>query len=84
MKNDIMLTTTETIPGKELEILGMVRGDGIQTNSFSKARADATKNMVKVAQNKQADAIISIRYASSPRIKEKAEILAYGTAVKFK
>ena len=78
MKNDIMLTTTETIPGKELEILGMVRGEGIQTNSFSKARAD------KVAQNKQPDAIISIRYASSPRIKEKAEILAYGTAVKFK
>lgn len=47
------------------------------------ARAQATKRMVDAAEEMQADAIINVRYASSAVMQGAAEILAYGTAVKF-
>ena len=48
------------------------------------ARAQATKRMVDAAEELKADAIINVRYASSTVMQGAAEILAYGTAVKFK
>lgn len=50
---------------------------------MNKARALATKRMVEEAESKGADAIINIRYASSAIMDGAAEVMAYGTAVKF-
>ena len=50
---------------------------------MNKARALATKRMVEEAEAKGADAIINIRYASSAIMQGAAEVVAYGTAVKF-
>ena len=50
---------------------------------MNKARALATKRMVEEAEAKGADAIINIRYASSAIMDGAAEVMAYGTAVKF-
>jgi len=48
------------------------------------ARALATKRMVEEAEKLGADGIVNIRYASSSIMQNVAEIIAYGTAVKFK
>jgi uncharacterized protein YbjQ (UPF0145 family) len=47
------------------------------------ARALATKRMVAEAQALGADAVINIRYSSSAIMQGAAEVIAYGTAVKF-
>ena len=103
----MILTTTETISGTELEILGLVKGSTIQTvNAFkdigaglktlvggelvrynemmNDARALATKRMVQEAEDLGADAIVCVRYASSSIMQSAAEVMAYGTAVRFK
>ena len=48
------------------------------------ARALATKRMVEEAEQLGADAIVNIRYASSTIAQGAAEVIAYGTAVKFR
>ena len=50
---------------------------------MNEARAIATKRMVKEAEELGADAIVNIRYASSAIMQGAAEVVAYGTAVKF-
>ncbi len=103
----MILVNTETIAGKELEMLGMVKGSTIQSKNIGRditqglktiiggeltaytemmndARALATKRMVAEAEAMQADAIVNIRYASSAIMQGAAEVMAYGTAVKFK
>ena len=47
------------------------------------ARAIATKRMVEEAEALGADAVINIRYASSAVMQSAAEVIVYGTAVKF-
>lgn len=54
------------------------------TEMMNDARALATKRMVEEAENLGADAVINIRYASAEVMAGAAEIMAYGTAVKFK
>ena len=51
---------------------------------MNEARAIATKRMVEEAEALGADAIVNIRYASSAVMQGAAEVIAYGTAVKFK
>lgn len=51
---------------------------------MNEARAMATKRMVMEAEKMGADAVVNIRYASSAIKAGAAEIMAYGTAVKFK
>ena len=53
------------------------------TNMMNEARAIATQRMVEDAQKLDADAVINVRYASSAILQGAAEIIAYGTAVKF-
>ena len=53
------------------------------TNMMNEARAIATQRMVEDAQKLDADAVINVRYASSAIMQCAAEIIAYGTAVKF-
>ena len=50
---------------------------------MNEARALATKRMVEEAEALGADAIVNIRYASSAIMQGAAEVIAYGTAVKF-
>ncbi len=103
----MILVNTETISGKELEMLGLVKGSTIQTvNAFrdigaslktlvggeltkynemmNNARAMATKRMVEEAEALGADAIVNVRYASASVMQNAAEVMAYGTAVKFR
>lgn len=103
----MILTTTETISGRELETLGLVRGSTIQSKNIGKditqsfktlvggelgaytdmmnqARALATKRMAAEAEQLGADAVVNVRYASSAVMQGAAEVMAYGTAVKFR
>ena len=50
---------------------------------MNEARAIATKRMVAEAEALGADAIVNVRYASSAVMQNAAEVIAYGTAVKF-
>lgn len=102
----MILVTTETINGKELEMLGLVKGSTIQSRHIGKdiatsfktivggeltaytemmdsARALATKRMVAEATALGADAVVGVRYASSAVMQGAAEVIAYGTAVRF-
>lgn len=102
----MMLTTIDVVPGKQYEVLGLVKGNMIQTKNFGKdigaglkslvggelkaysdmmneARATATKRMVAEAEALGADAIVCVRYTSASVMVGAAEILAFGTAVKF-
>ncbi|MCI8466882.1 MAG: YbjQ family protein [Bacilli bacterium] len=54
------------------------------TDMISLARQMATKRMVDEAKNLGADAVINVRYGSSSVMNGAAEIIAYGTAVRFK
>ncbi|MBQ7437916.1 MAG: YbjQ family protein [Oscillospiraceae bacterium] len=103
----MILTTTENINGKDLEMLGMVKGSTIQTvnavrdigaglktlvggeltkynEMMNNARALATKRMVEEAEGMEADAIVAVRYSSASIMQNAAEVMAYGTAVKFR
>jgi uncharacterized protein YbjQ (UPF0145 family) len=50
---------------------------------INEARAIATKRMVDEADVLKADAVINIRYSTSNVSQGAAEVLVYGTAVKF-
>ena len=103
----MILVNTDYISGKELEMLGLVKGSTIQSKNIGKdisqalktlvggelkeynemmndARALATKRMVAEAEALGADAVVNIRYASSAVMQGAAEVIAYGTAVKFR
>ena len=103
----MLIVTTDYIAGKELEMLGLVKGSTIQTIHLGKditqsfktlvggeltaytemmndARALATKRMVQEAEAMGADAIVGGRYGSAAVMQAAAEVMAYGTAVKFR
>ena len=102
----MLLTTTENIPGRSYEILGIVKGNMIQTRNIGRdigqglksmvggelstytemmneSRAVATKRMVEEAEKLGADAVVMMRYSTSAVMQGAAEIIAYGTAVKY-
>jgi len=54
------------------------------TDMLNTARQIATKRMVDEATALGADAIINIKYGSSSVMQGAAEVIAYGTAVKYK
>ena len=103
----MLIVTTETINGKEIEMLGIVKGSTIQTvnairdigaglktlvgkkkkkynEMMDHARELATERMTEEAMKLGADAIVGVRYASSSIMQSAAEVMAYGTAVKFR
>lgn len=100
------LLSIDYIPGKELEVLEIVKGNVVMTKNLGRdfmaslktlvggeiagytemlnqARQIAIKRMVDEAEKLGADAIINVRYASSSVMQGAAEIIAYGTAVKY-
>ena len=103
----MVLFSTEHIAGKELEHLGLVQGNVVQTKSIGKdfkaigrtivggelkdytallkeARGIATERMIQEAIDIGADAIVAVRYASSDIMDSASEVMAYGTAVKYR
>ncbi len=100
------LVSIENYPGKNFEVLGLVRGTVVEsknigrdfmagmktlvggeivgyTEMLNEARAIATKRMVDDAEALGADAIIGVRFGSSAIMQGAAEVLAYGTAIRF-
>ena len=53
------------------------------TDLINRARAMATARMVEEAEKLGADAVINMRYTSTSLMQGAAEVLVYGTAVKF-
>ncbi len=53
------------------------------SDMINEARATATQRMVEEAQREGADAVINVRYATSSILQGAAEVMVYGTAVKF-
>jgi len=53
------------------------------TLMMNEARELATKRMIAEAEELGADAIVNIRYATSAIMQGAAEVIVYGTAVKF-
>lgn len=103
----MILVNTDYITGKELEMLGIVKGATIQskhigkdisqsfktiiggelksyTQMMNEAREIATGRMVEEAQSLGADAVVNVHYTTAAVVQGAAEIMAYGTAVKFK
>ena len=54
------------------------------TEMLNEARQIATKRMVDEATALGADAVINVRFGSSAVMQGAAEVIAYGTAVKYK
>ena len=54
------------------------------TEMLNEARQIAVKRMVDEARELGADAVIGVRYGSSQVMSGAAEVIAYGTAVKYK
>lgn len=54
------------------------------TEMLNEARQIATKRMVDEAEALHANAVVGLRYASSSVMQGAAEVIVYGTAVRFK
>lgn len=103
----MLVVTTETIPGKDIDVLGMVTGCCIMckhvgkdigasfrnlvggemqayTDMVKESKDKAVEYMIGEAQRMGADAIVGARFSSTTVVQGGAEILASGTAVKFK
>ena len=103
----MIVVNTEYIAGKELEMLGLVKGSTVQSKNIGRditqsfktlvggelkaytqmlddARTIATQRMIAEADLLGADAIINLRFSSASVMQGAAEIMAYGTAVKFR
>ena len=103
----MIVVNTDYISGKELEMLGLVKGSTIQTKNIGRditqgfktlvggelgaytqmmndARELAAQRMEEEAIRLGADAVVNVRFAPSAIMQGAAEVMAYGTAVKFK
>lgn len=54
------------------------------TKMLAESREQSIDRMIEEAQSMDADAIVGIRFITSSVMKGAAELLVYGTAVKFK
>lgn len=103
----MLILNIDYIPGKEFEVLGLVKGTVVQSKHMGKDLMASVKTLVggeikgytemlvearKIATDRMeadaaaigADAILNVRYSSSAIMQGAAEVVAYGTAVKFK
>ena len=67
--------------GMKTIVGGEIKG---YTEMLIEARQIATKRMVDDAETLGADAVVGLRYGSASVMQGAAEVIAYGTAVKFK
>lgn len=54
------------------------------TQMMEKARRIATERMIEQAKRIGADAIIGVRYSTSAIMAQAAEVMVYGTAIRYK
>ncbi len=54
------------------------------TEMMEKARNQATQRMIDQAVKMEADAIIGVRYTTNSIMAQAAEVLVFGTAVRYK
>ncbi len=54
------------------------------TKMITEAREEAFKRMEEEAEKLKADAVVNVRFVTAEVMQGAAEILVYGTAVKFK
>ena len=103
----MIVVNTDYISGKDLEMLGLVKGSTIQTKNIGRditqgfktlvggelgaytqmmndARELAAQRMEEDAIRLGADAVVNVRFATSAIMQGAAEVMADGTAVKFK
>ncbi|HCQ64700.1 MAG TPA: hypothetical protein DIU07_05775 [Rhodobacteraceae bacterium] len=103
----MIVLTTDTYPGREVEPLGLVRGSTVRAKHIGSdiiaglrnivggevkeyaslmagAREQAYDRMIAEAEERGADAILATRFETSNIAQAASEILAYGTAVRFK
>ncbi len=72
--------------GKDLSaILRLILGGELTeyTDMMGRARAAATSRMIAQAVEREADAVINVRYMTTSVVGTAAELFAYGTAVKL-
>jgi len=94
----MILVNTDYIPGKEFELLGLVKGQSIRAKHIGRDIGNALKNLVggeltsytemmnesrALATKRMVDEAEGLG-ASSQIMQGAAEVLVYGTAVRFK
>jgi uncharacterized protein YbjQ (UPF0145 family) len=102
----MLITTTEKIPGREYEVLGIASGNTVRSKHLGKdimsglksvvggelqeytemladARQESVNRMINEAKRMGADAVVMVRFTTSQTTVGAAELLAFGTAVKF-
>ena len=73
--------------GKDIRAAGRTLIGGEMTyysDLLNESRDTASKRMIEEAEKLNADAVINVRYQTSMVMAGASEVLAYGTAVKFK
>ncbi|MCL1822974.1 MAG: YbjQ family protein [Oscillospiraceae bacterium] len=70
----------DIMAGFKTMVGGEIKG---YTDMMNEARTIATQRMVNEAGALGADGIVGVRYASAAVMQGAAEVIAYGTAVKF-
>ena len=88
--------TLGLVKGSTIQTVNVVRdiGAGLKTlvggelkkynDMMKNAREIAMSRMIEEAEQLGADAIVSVRFTTSSIMQSAAEIMVYGTAVKFK
>ena len=71
----------DVFAGLKTIVGGEIKG---YSEMMSEARQQATERMIQEATAIGADAIVNVRYSTSNLMASAAEIIAYGTAVRFK
>ena len=71
----------DVFAGLKTIVGGEIKG---YSEMMSEARQQATERMIQEATAIGADAIVNVRYSTSALMASAAEIIAYGTAVRFK
>ena len=103
----IPVHTLESLPGREIEPLGLVRGSTVRAKHIGSdivaglrnlvggeikeyaallggAREQALDRMLEEAKALGADAVLGVRFETSTITQQASEVLAYGTAVRFR
>ena len=103
----MILSNIEYVPGREIEVLGLVKGTVVQSKNFGRdfmagmktlvggeikgytemlneARQIATKRMVAEPEARGGDGASDVPFGSASVMQGAAEVIAYGTAVRYK
>ena len=89
MAEQILVTTTENIPGRKYEIIGAglksIAGGEIKayTSMLTESRDQSIDRLRQNASKMGADAVVMMRFDSGSIAGDMQSVVAYGTAVKF-